>query len=242
MRFARFGLALCILIVAIPSWGKQPPQSASTTQPASDPQAVAVVQAAITDLGGATAIGQAQSWTFQGQLEGPLDNGDRSETIDLQSASASIVVNGVSRPPFKQSIRSIFLPALLAFVLLQESQDSNYSVQYGGTSTLDSKPVTIVIFSMARSSYAIAQTWIFDNATGLPTRVGFKLPAILGQSESFPSVVDLSDYRSVSGVLYPFRIVTSLERSLPETLILQSVSPTVTTPSSTTAAPAGGAQ
>ena len=61
MRSARFGLTLCIFLLAIPSLGKQASQSASTSQATRDPQAVAVVEAAITALGGATAIGQVQN-------------------------------------------------------------------------------------------------------------------------------------------------------------------------------------
>ena len=49
MRFARFALAICVLFLVVPSWGKQT-QSGSTTQPTSDPQAVAVVQEAINAL------------------------------------------------------------------------------------------------------------------------------------------------------------------------------------------------
>src|SRR6267154_4009019 len=71
MRSARFGLLLCTLLLNISGWAQAP---SSTPPQSSDPQAVAVVQAAITALGGATAIGQAQSWTFHAQTQGPHSN------------------------------------------------------------------------------------------------------------------------------------------------------------------------
>jgi hypothetical protein len=42
-------------------------------------------------------------------------------------------------------------------------------------------------------------------------------------------VVEVSDYKSVGGVLYPFNIVTRPERGQPELIALQSVSPSAAT-------------
>jgi hypothetical protein len=41
---------------------------------------------------------------------------------------------------------------------------------------------------------------------------------------------ELSDYRSVGGVLYPFRIVTQMWGALPEIITIQSVTPSTTAP------------
>ena len=239
MRSARFALAFCILVLAIPSWGKQASQQTSAPQPTSDPQAVSVVQAAITALGGATAIVQAQSWDFQGISDGPLDSGKKTETISVQAPNASIVVNGVSRPARKFVSSSLFLPVLAGTILLQESQDSNYEMRFDGVSTLASKPVSIVTF-LANSSHSIAQIWVFDAATGLPARVFFESPAQIGLTKSFRALVDLSDYRAVSGVLYPFSIVTYMDGTLPETLNLQSLTPSASTLPNTTGLTTGG--
>jgi len=224
MRSARHAWLFVILFLVVPSWGKQAPQQASTPQPASDPQAVAVLQAAITALGGATAIGQGQDWDFQSLSDGPLDGGNNTETISFQVPNASIVVNGVSGPAPKFVSSSLFIPVLAGAILLQELQDSNYEVHFDGVSTLASKPVNVVKF-LVTSSQALTQIWVFDAATGLPARVFFESPAQIGQTKSFRALVDLSDYRAVSGVLYPFSVVTYMEGSLPETLSLQSVTP-----------------
>jgi hypothetical protein len=241
MRSARSALTLCILILAIPSWGKQTSQTDSTVRSTSDPQAVAVVQAAITALGGATAIGQAQSWDFQGLANGPFDTGSETETIKLQLVNASIMVNGVSRPAPRFASPSLFLPILAGTILLQESQDSNYVLRFDGGSTLSSKAVTGVTFLTA-GTQAIAQTWLFDAATGLPARIFFESPAQAAQTKSYRGLIDLSDYTAVSGVLYPFSVLTYAENSLPETLILQSVTPATSTLPSQSGSSTGGAQ
>jgi len=207
-----------ILLFCVPLLAQTTPQAQS------DPQAIAVVQAAITALGGATAISQAQSWTFQAQLAGPIDTGNRSETIDRKSAAGYVVVNGVTKPAPKHMAYSVFVPALLGAVLLDEFQDPKYGMRYGSTSTLGSEPVTSVTFSMTNSSFAIAQTWVFSSKTNLPVRVQFRLPGHIGQTRSFSGVVDLSDYRPISGSWYPFRIVTWLEDNSPEVITLQSLS------------------
>jgi hypothetical protein len=221
---ARFALLFSILLFSVPAWAQAPQ---ATPQPVNDPQAVAVVQAAITALGGATSISQGQSWDFQGLLEGPFDSGIEIETIKLQLSNATIVGNGVSRPAPKFLSPSLFLPVLAANVLLQESQDSNYEMQPDAPSTLGSKPVNVVKFLLS-STKAVAQIWVFDTSTGLPVRIFFELPAQMAQTKSFRGLVDLSNYSAVSGVQYPFTVVTYIEGMLPETLNLKSVTPSQT--------------
>jgi hypothetical protein len=228
MRFARFGL-LIFLFFGVSAQAQQPAtsQQASPTQPASDPQAVAVVQAAIAALGGATAIGQAQSWTFQAQTQGPHSNGNVDYMISTDTDTGSYVQsNGTTLPA--RAIHSHFVPALVGAILLKESLDPNFSLQYGGLSTVDSKPVTVIIFLFGASKFP-AQIWAFDS-TNLPVRVDFRLPAEIGARRSFPFVVALSDYRPVSGVMYPFGIVSFVPGKPREVVILQSVAPGASVP------------
>jgi hypothetical protein len=141
MRSARFAWLFVFLFLAVPSWGKQAAQQASAPQPTSDPQAVAVVQAAITALGGATAIRQAQSWTFQAETQGPHSNGSINYTISTDADSGKVMrADGTMKAA--PLIHSHFVPALVGAILLKESQDPEFSMQYGGPSTLESKPVT----------------------------------------------------------------------------------------------------
>jgi hypothetical protein len=231
MRFARFGL-FYLLFFVVPVGAQQAtlsPGQAQAPQPApqpvSDPQAVAVVQAAITALGGATAIGQAQSWAFQAQMQGPHANGNVDYMISTHTDTGKLVrLDGTTRPA--PAIHSHFVPALAGAILLKESQDPNFSMQYAGLSTGDSKPITVIVFMVGKTQFP-AQIWTFD-AANLPVQIDFRLPAEIGARESFPIVVALSDYRTVSGVLYPFQIVSFLPGKPPEIVTLQSVSTSVT--------------
>ncbi len=230
MRSARSVLALSMLVLAIPSWGKQASQSGPTPQPTGDPQAVAVVQAAITAFGGAMAIGQAQGWTFQATLEGSIANGSSNYSMGWDSGPVTQIrmKNGTTKKGLPS--QSLLVPAIIGSVLLDESQDPNFTMRYGGTTTIDSKPVSTIVFSVMAMPNFAEQTWWFDSTTSLPVRVEFHLPAEVGSRKSFSGIVDLSDYRSVSGVMHPFRIVMPLGGRPPEIIVLQSVTPTKTAP------------
>jgi hypothetical protein len=229
MRSVRFGLLLFFFLFNVSVWAQQPAssQQATSGQPTSDPQAVAVVQAAITALGGATAIGQAQSWTFQAQTQGPHSNGDVHYVISTDTDTGKVArADGTTQPA--RAIHSHFVPALVGAILLKESQDPEFSMQYAGLSTQDSKPVTVIVFMFGATKFP-AQIWTFD-AANLPIQIDFRLPAEIGARQSFHVVVALSDYRSVSGIFYPFRITSFLPGTLPEIVTLQSVNVNATAP------------
>ncbi len=227
MRSAGFGLLICLLLLNVSVLAQQSTtsQQVSPAQPASDPQAVAVVQAAITALGGAAAIGQAQSWTFQAQTQGPHSNGNVDYLISTDTDTGKLVRrDGTTRRA--PAVHSHFVPALVGAILLKESQDPEFSMQYAGLSTLDSKPVTTIVFTIGKVKFP-AQIWTFD-AANLPVQIDFRLSAEIGARESFPIVVALSDYRPVSGLLYPFQIVSFLPGGPPEIVTLQSVNANAT--------------
>ena len=199
----------------------------TTTSAQGDPQAIAVVQAAITALGGATAIGQAQSWTFQAQMRGPQANGNvRYMTSTHPDTGQVRLANGKTKSA--PLIRSYFIPALVGRILLMESQDPRFSILYAGTSMLASGPVTVVIFAVGPRRLP-AQIWSFD-ASNRPVEVDFRVPAEIGARQSFPFLTVLSDYRSASGVFYPFQIVSAVPGKPPEIIALQSVTATTTVP------------
>jgi hypothetical protein len=192
-----------------------------------DPQAIAVVQAAITALGGATAIGQSQSWTFQAQMQGPHANGNVGYMISTDTDSGKFVVaNGKTKPA--PPISSHFIPALVGAILLKQSQDPKFSILYAGTSTLASGQVTVVVFAIGPTRLP-AQIWSFD-ATNRPVQVDFRVPAQIGARKSFPFLIALSDYRSVSGIFYPFQIVSVVPGKPPEIIALQSLAAATTVP------------
>lgn len=229
MRSARVGL-LFFLLFGVSVRGQQPSTSDQTTtaQTASDPQAVAVVQAAIIALGGATAIGQAQSWTFQAKMQGAHANGDATYLISTDIDTGKRAgPNGTMKaaPP----IHSHFVPALVASILLKQSQEPSFFVQFGGKSTIDSQEVTNVVFCFTMEPKVPAQIWMFNTAN-LPVLIDFRAPAQIGARASYPFVVALSDYHQVSGVMYPFNITALVPGKLPQVVSVQSITPSAAAP------------
>ncbi len=218
-------------------------QTSPTT--ASDPQAVAVVQAAVTAIGGATAIGALQSWTFEAQASGRVANGTISEGLALSLPQNSTQPTGTAAkapPPWAQP-RSLFVPALISAVLVNESQDATFLIRQGTASTSVPNSTAVLFNRVTKTGRSItAQRWYFDNTSGLPNRMDFILPPRIGPIEGFAGTVILSNYKTVGGIQYPFQIVTFLQREhASETISLQSVTPSTTLPSANNA-PSGGAQ
>jgi hypothetical protein len=239
MRSARHAWLFVFLFLTAPSWSKQAPQQASAPQLTSDPQAVAVVQAAITALGGAAALAQAQSWTFQAQMQGPQANRNVDYMISTHTDTGHYVLpDGTTKPA--PAIHSHFVPALAGAILLKESQNPKFSLHYAGQSTLDSRPVSVIVFSSGPIQFR-AQIWYFD-ASNLPVQIDFRLSAQIGARQSLYGLVALSDYRSVSGVLYPFQIVSSLPGRPPEIVTVQSVTTSTTAEPNEFNGPAGDLQ
>ena len=227
MRSARFGLLLCSLLFSVSTRAQQSATSQQSTPPqqVSDPQAVAVVQAAISALGGATAISQAQSWTFQAQMQGPHANGSVQYVMSTDPDTGKrLRADGTTRPA--PATHSLFVPALVGSILLKESQNPEFTIHYSGQTTLDSKPVTVIVFSAGPILFP-SQIWYFD-AANLPVQIEFRLPAEIGARQSQYGLVALSDYRLVSGVLHPFRMVTFAQGRPREIVTLGSVSTSAT--------------
>jgi hypothetical protein len=194
-----------------------------------------VIQAAITALGGATAIGQTHNWSFQAQLDG-MKKGTTNDTLDTDAKPASATAPTASATG---AFPSPFLPAFVAALLLKESNNPNYILRHEGQITVGSRTLSIVTIWNVRTRFRPAQIWYFDNATGLPAVIDFRLPTQIGHFRSLRGLTELSDYRSVSGVQYPFQIVTRVPgKPLPEVVTLQSVTPNTSASTLST----GGAQ
>jgi hypothetical protein len=178
-------------------------------------------------LGGAAEIGQAQSWTFQAEMQGPHANGPVNYVISTDTTWGKVTRSDGSTERARP-IHSHFVPALAGAILLKESQDADFTMQYVGASMLDSKPVAVIAITIGRSGFP-AQTWAFDQ-NNLPVQIDFRLPAEIGARQSLYGAVHLSNYQSISGVLYPFQIVSFLPGRPPQITMLQSVSTSAAAP------------
>ena len=162
-------------------------------------------------------------------MQGLHGNGNTSYTLSgvvSPSQATSAVNRGTKR--IKAS-RSFFVPAVLAYVLLNELQSQDYPLKFNGQTSLGAESVTVVTFADPNIPALPAQRWYFNTTTNLPFRIEFILPAVVGSKISFSGLVEVSNYQAVGGVLYPFNIVTIPDRDQRELLILQSVSPSAST-------------
>ncbi len=239
MPLSRY-LPVLVLII-----GFQFPLSAQKSSAASDPKAVATVQAAIAALGGEGTLDQTRTWKFQSRLDGQRKSEDAIEILTSIIPEDAKRVPGQKAPPSWATPRSLFVPALAGAILLKQSKDSTLSLQQATGPASESKSVTVV-FSRAVGSAGRnlpIQRWYFDEKTHLPRQIEFLVPARIGQIEGFSGMVALSDYRPVAGVLYPFQIETFLSgQHAHQKIELVSVTPSTDAPSQSDYLSAGGAQ
>lgn len=240
------------------------PAKPKVLQPVRDPEAVTVVQAAIAALGGDAAIAQVQSWRAQGQAKAPKEMGGGDSTITWERAGAEFrmesaaggkstavvtgrgrpatVTDGVGRELPEHVLKALFVPALVGSILRDDLQNANSLIRYAGPSTLDGKNVSVVRTASMRpeGTYIIGRTWYFDLATSLPLRVEYGVPALQTTQTWHQAAVDLSDFRTVAGVLYPFKIVAYQQGREQQTVTLQSIDANASIAPSDFDAPLGG--
>jgi hypothetical protein len=264
MRSARFSLVFSILLLSVPVWAQQTqqPQQTPPLTAARDPQAVAVVQAALAAFGGSAA---AQSLQVLAQVQVPGASGSETSTLTWEVAGSefrialsdaggsSVIVTGHGNPSAitngnaevvpKHVIEAMFIPAFAGAILAREFQSPNYFLRYRGVETLNGTPTTVVetMLTTAPNAPLTRQIWYFSNATRLPVRVIYRVPADQTPLAFMPEAVDLSNFTPVSGGLYPFSIGVSQQGKLVASITLQSVNPNANIPS-TDFDPAGGAQ
>jgi hypothetical protein len=143
-------------------WPPVPPYSNLVTNPVRDPKAVEVVQAAIAALGGAQVISQIQSWQVQAQTQDTIQNSTTTGKVTWEKAGKEFrmqsltpsgtyavvtgngkpasIANGTPKTLQEHVTRALFVPPLVGDLLLRQIQDQNYSIQYGGTTTLGRCP------------------------------------------------------------------------------------------------------
>lgn len=197
----------------------------ATTDGSIDAESQKIIQLALTAFGGSQALQQVQNWTFNGQMTGPLANGPITYPLSWESTPVDTVHVHPRKgkrwlaPP----MRSLFVPFILGRVLQNQLQDLRFSIHFVRTTQLNSIAVNVVTFSLAANPQTPPQIWWFDASTHLPIRVDFTLPAEFGSINSFSGPIELSDYRSVGGILYPFKVVTAIPGKPPEVIVLESV-------------------
>jgi hypothetical protein len=264
MHSARFGLLVSVLLLNIPVWAQvsqpTPPSPALSIQPPGwvysppdlltaavrDPQALTVVQTAITAMGG-PAIAAIQDCTVQAQSDAVPGTPTTSGTMTWKMAgsefridaptstgTASVMtghgkpgmINGAATALQSYVTQAMFVPVAIAPVLAQELANPKMSVRFKDNETLGTVSVAVVTTALETDypdNVVTPQTWYFDTSTGLPVRIEFRAPDIHQPTNFIPTAVDLSNFQLVSGVAYPFKVVSSVDSQTQVVFIVQSV-------------------
>jgi len=249
------------------STAPQTPIPAPTPTLVRDPRALASVQTTLNALGGNAALSQVQTWEAQAAAQGINEMASISYTLNWEAAGteyriqssltgqSGLIVTGHGNPAFVGNgtssalptyiIGSLLIPAFAPSILFSEFQDPNHSIEYGGTTTLNSKAVIVIwTFSTVPSANfsVTAQTWYLDSQTGLPDRLEYRIPAMKNPRVWSTGALDFSTWRPVSGVLYPFQITRYENGRKIEVLTIQSATVNATIAPSDFDPPTGGAQ
>ena len=237
-----YGLA-AILFMSIPvTAGQKATQSAPSVQ--RDSNAVAVVQQAIQAMGGETGIKNIPNVNFQGSItNSPNTTGTYTKTWQAppapavptaRAANSSATASKPTPTPTPAPTTVPFTPAFVATTLLTQLRSNAFSLQYAGQVVLGTNTATAVTFTFNPPTKlppgttlpsVPAQTWYFSIQTALPVRIEYKASGTTPSGSVQLQAIDFSDYRPVSGVLYPFNMVLHRSDQVNQTLTIQIVTP-----------------
>ncbi len=223
-------LSVLFLLASIPAFG-QSKSSTSTTSVERDAQAVSAAQAALTAMGGASAISQVQNVVVSGTS---IDQaGDQSTASSFtwtqagaefcyQTTSANgghtLVSNGGYPQDFHAGAWILVPPVVVrtslpyhvpALVLFNELANPGYAFILVGSTTINGKNAIHVLTrddSDATGHSFTPQDWYFDASTGLPLHVSYQVPLSQNASDSLQESIDFAGYQAVSGIHVPFQL------------------------------------
>ncbi len=221
------------LLLSVPAITQQPPLAASEVSPERDPQAVALVQQAVAAIGGIAPADSVATGTVYLVAGSKADTGtiriltrgmdQTAEEIVTPEGTRQVVYSreqareaeGNSAKPLQLELAVTSQSACFPLPLLAAALNhADTGFQYLGQETLDGLAVHHIRFWNTFSShpklrhlaeFSMKDLWI-DAATGLPRKLSFDRRAAGGAEPRIPVELFFSDYRNVSGVLYPFRI------------------------------------
>jgi len=206
------------------------------------------MEKALAALGGEAVASQVTDSVTAGVLDAAPDSKAQSRTFvwkvageefrrEVQDGSGlTVFVSGhgkaesarpdKSRRVFHHVVQAsppLHLPAL---VLLRQLANADYSFTVAGTAAVQGRPAAVVrsVLGSNEVSRAVTpQVWFFDLETGLPLRVEYRVPDNLNALDTAEASVEFGDYRSLQGMLVPFRMVVTQGKSGAWTVTVQSV-------------------
>jgi outer membrane lipoprotein-sorting protein len=191
-------------------------------QPSKDPQALAVLQTALSAMGGQAGVVQVTDSVATGKMTPAEGSGLKPGTFvwktsgtefryeTQRDSGVEILASGHGKPAVSNAdkVRPLFyhitygalavhLPAILAATQIS---DANISVAYLGTEKAQGKQTVRVQANLNTDKMIAAvsqQVWYFDAASGMPLRVEYRLPADNDMSSWTDTAMEFSDYRQV---------------------------------------------
>jgi hypothetical protein len=257
MRVARFVFSFLLVLALSPNLKSQQP----TTSVQRDPQALAAIQQAIVAMGGSNAVAQVQTVIAQGSIasapgaNAPAGNfvsedqftsqghefKDTFQSAELTQNFVSghgnpgLISNGQTRKFYPHVANSRLALHVPAIVLAGVLSNASYSINWVGSITINGQAAVQIHLHLDTDRFSqtlAAQDWYFDPASGLPLRVEYRVPDTEDPMKFINAAASFSDFRSVQGVLTPFRIQTYEDAHVRHILILSSVTFNQPTPSS----------
>jgi hypothetical protein len=186
----------------------------------------ATVQAQSDAASDAQAISGTMTWKMSGaeyRIDGPGPNGTASV---MTGHGKPAMINGPTKALPIYVTQALFVPVAIASVLAQELENPKMSLRFKDTEMLGTESLTVVTTALEMDypdNVVTPQTWYFDIATGLPVRVEFRSPDTRQPTNFIPSAVELSNYKAVSGVAYPFTVISTVDGRTQVVFTVQSV-------------------
>jgi|HubBroStandDraft_5_1064220.scaffolds.fasta_scaffold117802_2 hypothetical protein len=205
--------------------------TSASQQGTRDPQATAIVQAALATMGGSALLSTIHSsivsgstasssaaqteqstfvWTYAG--------GEFRNENDATNGAHVLVSNAGAPEDFHagmwSSVPSVVVRTNLPFhipalVLFSDTASTEYSFAYLGAATVNGNSV-VHIRAVDTSDIAgqlfTAQDWFFNVSTGLPVRVQFLVPISPQPKDSVAETIDFANFQLVNGILVPLQL------------------------------------
>ncbi len=227
-------LLFVMFLVSLPCFIKaqdQPPISL----PVRHPEAVAAVERAITLMGGRPAIERTidviAQGDFQEQSGDMVVNGSFvwknsgkefryentrngvTQVFLSNGGSPAVGVNGKFKRFFGHVTLYHLPPHLSALTLVGRLRGAGISISALGLTTLGDRQALRVLMKEDGDPVTEAlssQVWFFEISSGLPIQVEYRLPDNSNAVRLMTATDQLSDFRSLSGILVPFRLVSNI--------------------------------
>jgi len=242
MAFMRTFWRSAVLVLLLSTFGAAQ-QTISSTR---DPQAVALVQAAVNAMGGPnaaqgirTAVVSGGSDTvfrsflwkddFSGgrhEFRRELTDGTNTRLLASGHGTPANAFNSKARKLRRHvaySIWPLHLPIVMLYNILQ---NTNFTLTLGPQVVIDNHTCFQLVAkdeSGPVEAVLSVQRWYIDTATGIPVRLEHRVTDAMTVEGYETGKVDYSDFRSVSGVLIPFQLVTSQNGKKTGTVTVTSV-------------------